>query len=139
MSMTTISSALARLGTETGARPVPGHIGRIYVMTTDDVADALADVGGEAAVVAPRGSRSRTVHGTTRPTGGLRSLLGRPRFVPCREVERTELNLATGTARIDLEVGTDVAIVRTYAPPSGTALDQALWWRGHRVAARDRD
>lgn len=136
MSTATVTYALARLGTEPGPAPRSGQVGRIYVMDTDSVSAALHELGTQANVVAHGGLRSRVVRGTNRPVGRLRRLIGRPRYVTCGDVERTELSLDNGTALIDHEIGTERVIVRTWAPRDGSELDQALWWHGHSVAAR---
>ncbi len=136
MSTATVSFALSRLGTETGPTMRAGQIGRVYVMSTDDIAAALHQLGTQANVVAHEGLRSHIVRGTTRPVGRWRRLVGRPRFSTCGDVERTELSLDNGTALIDHELGTDRVMVRTWATRDGSELDQTLWWHGHPVAAR---
>lgn len=139
MSTTQVTYALARLGTESDvATPHSGRVGRVYVLRTDDIAAALQELGTQAAVISREGLRSHIVRGTTRPSGGLRRLIRRPRHIGCGDVERTELSLDNGSAQIDHELGTDRVVVRTWSPRDGSELDQALWWHGHPVAAHDR-
>lgn len=136
MSTATVSYALARLGTEANGAPLPsGHIGRVYVITTNEVASALDELGTQACVIAHEGLRSHIVRGTSRPTRRLLPRL-RPRHIQCGDVERTELSLADGVAHLDHELGTDRVVVRTWSPRDGSELDQALWWHGHPVVAR---
>lgn len=136
MSTAIVSYALARLGTETRGIPrSAGHVGRIYVLTTEEVAAALDELGTQACVVVHEGLRSHIVSGTSRPARRLVFCLRR-RQVGCGDVERTELSLANGVAHLDHELGTDRVVVRTWSPRDGSELDQALWWHGHAVVAR---
>lgn len=136
MSTALVSYALARLGVESAPPVTRGRIGRVYVLNTDALAGVLAELSTQSSVVIHEGLRSRVVRGATRPTGRVRQLLRRPRLVVCGEVERTELSLANGSAVLDHELGADRVVVRTWSPREGSELDQALWWHGHRVAAR---
>ena len=115
------------------ARSGSYRVGRVYVLTTDELAGVLRETG-PLEVVSHEGLRTHIVRGTTRPAG--RRLPGRRRLVPCGDVERTELALPNGTAWLDHELGTDRVMVRTWAPRDGSDLDQTLWWQGHPVAAR---
>lgn len=120
-----------------GGRARRDRIGRVYVVTTAELDSVLLHLGSHQ-VVSHEGLPTHVVRGTTRPVGWLR-LVGRPRHVPCGDVERTELTLPNGRAWIDRELGTDRVVVRTWAPRNGSDLDQTLWWQGHPVAARQLD
>lgn len=138
MSTTAVTFAPARLGTDTGApHPPAARIGRVYVLETDELAAVLHDLGTQATVVAHEGLRTHVVRGTSRPVGGLRRWLGRPRLIDCGDVTRTELSLDNGTAHLDHELGTERVVVRTWSPRDGSELDQALWWHGHSVSCRE--
>lgn len=132
---THVTQVLARLGVQSGPPELLGRVGRLYVLDADRTAAALAELGPQAHVVPAEGLVSHVVRGTTRPVGWWR-LPGRRRFVACGDVERTEIDLANGTAFLDRELGTDRLLVRTWGPRDGTELDQILWWHGHSVAAR---
>ncbi|GAA3538819.1 hypothetical protein AFL01nite_27090 [Aeromicrobium flavum] len=130
-----VASAVSRLRVEPGPLPHLGQVGRLYVLTTDQVAAVLDDLGPQAHVVTHDGLLSHIVRGTTRPAGWWR-LPGHRRHVPCGDVERTDVSLVNGIAHLDHELGTDRVLVRTWAPRDGSELDQILWWQGHPVAAR---
>ena len=117
-----------------GPRSRRDRIGRVYVVSTSELDSVLQHLGPHE-VVSHEGLASHVVRGTTRPVGWLR-LVGRPRHVPCGDVDRTEIDLPNGRAWIDRELGTQRVVVRTWAPRDGSELDHTLWWQGHPVAAR---